>query len=67
MYIDGKVIPRGTLVAYPTADVHLDPDLYPDPWKFNPACPQPKGDLTYLRFGGGVCFALASYQMGFCN
>ena len=51
MYIDGKVIPRGTLVAYPTADVHLDPDLYPDPWKFDHARPQPKGKLTYLGFG----------------
>ncbi|KAH9998593.1 cytochrome P450 [Russula vinacea] len=25
MYIDGKLIPTGALVAYPVADVHLDP------------------------------------------
>jgi hypothetical protein len=25
MYIDGKVTPTGALVAYPAADVHLDP------------------------------------------
>jgi sterol 14-demethylase len=60
MYIDGKVIPRGALVAYPGADVHLDPALYPDPWKFDPARPQPKGNLTYLGWGGGACLALAS-------
>jgi cytochrome P450 len=54
MYIDGKVIPRGALVAYPAASVHLDPVLYPDPWKFDPARPQPKGNLTYLGFGGGA-------------
>jgi cytochrome P450 len=58
MYIDGKVIPRGALVAYPGADVHLDPALYPDPWKFDPARPQPKGNLTYLGWGGGACLRL---------
>jgi sterol 14-demethylase len=51
MYIDGKAIPTGALVAYPAADVHLDPALYPDPWKFDPARPQPKGNLTYLGWG----------------
>jgi len=54
MYIDGKVIPTGALVAYPAANVHLDPALYPDPWKFDPTRPQPKGSLTYLGWGGGV-------------
>jgi sterol 14-demethylase len=54
MYIDGKVIPRGALVAYPAASVHLDPELYPDPWKFDPARPQPKGNLTYLGWGVGA-------------
>ena len=61
MYIDGKVIPTGALVAYPAASVHLDPALYPDPWKFDPARPQPKGNLTYLGWGGGAFFALASF------
>lgn len=58
MYIDGKLIPTGALVAYPVADVHLDPALYPDPWKFDPTRLQPKGNLTYLGWGGGVCFFL---------
>ena len=58
MYIDGKVIPTGALVAYPAADVHLDPALYPDPWKFDPERPQPKGNLTYLGWGGGAFLAL---------
>ena len=58
MYIDGKVIPTGALVAYPVADVHLDPALYPDPWKFDPARPRPKGNLTYLGWGGGAFFSL---------
>jgi cytochrome P450 len=60
MYIDGKVIPTGALVAYPAADVHLDPTLYPDPWKFDPARPQPKGNLTFLGWGAGTCLRFAS-------
>jgi len=58
MYIDGKVIPTGALVAHPAANVHLDPALYPDPWKFDPARPQPKGNLTYLGWGGGAVLRL---------
>jgi Cytochrome P450 len=54
MYIDGKVIPTGTLVVYPFSSVHLNPALYPDPWKFDPARSQPKADLTYLGWGGGA-------------
>jgi cytochrome P450 len=54
MYIDGKVIPTGTLVVYPFSSVHLNPELYPDPWKFDPARPQPKTNLTYLGWGGGA-------------
>ena len=65
MYIDGKVIPSGALVAYPGADVHLDPALYPDPWKFNPARPQPKGSLTYLGWGAGACLRLRLLPKGF--
>jgi cytochrome P450 len=64
MYIDGKVIPRGALVAYPAANVHLDSALYPDPWKFDPARPQPKGNLTYLGWGGGACLSLLLLPKG---
>jgi cytochrome P450 len=58
MYIDGKAISTGALVAYPSADVHLDPTLYPDPWKFDPARPQPKDSLAYLAWGVGACLGL---------
>ncbi|KAH9018679.1 cytochrome P450 [Lactarius pseudohatsudake] len=51
-YIDGKVIPTGTLVVYPFSDVHLNPVLYPDPWRFDPTRPQlqadSEGDLSWL-------------------
>ncbi|KAH9029058.1 cytochrome P450 [Lactarius pseudohatsudake] len=52
MYIDGKVIPTGTLVVYPFYDVHLNPALYPDPWRFDPTRPQLQAD-SYVGWGGG--------------
>jgi sterol 14-demethylase len=63
IYIDGKVIPTGTLVVYPLADVHLNPTIYPDPWKFDPERPQPKGNLAYLGWGGGACFFASSSSL----
>jgi cytochrome P450 len=58
MYIDGKVIPTGTLVVYPFANDHLNPALYPDPWNFDPSRPQPADNLAYLGWGGGAHFFL---------
>ncbi|KAH9029066.1 cytochrome P450 [Lactarius pseudohatsudake] len=52
MYIDGKVIPTGTLVVYPFSDVHLNPALYPDPWRFDPTRPQLQAE-SYVGWGGG--------------
>lgn len=53
-YIDGKVIPTGTLVVYPFSDVHLNPALYPDPWRFDPARPPHlAADYAYVGWGGG--------------
>ena len=53
MHIDGKVIPTGTLVMYPFADVHLNSVLYPDPWRFDPTRPHLEADFAYVGFGGG--------------
>ena len=55
MYINGKLIPNGAYVIYPFSDVHLDSDLYPDPWKFDPG----RKEVTHVPFGyvgwgGGV-------------
>ena len=54
MYIDGKIIPTGTCVVYPFSDVHLDHELYPNPWKFNPGRPDAKGPFAYVGWGGGT-------------
>lgn len=47
LYIDGKIIPTGAYVIYPFSDVHLDPELYPDPWKFDPG----RKEATHVPFG----------------
>jgi cytochrome P450 len=56
LYIDGKVIPRDAYVVYPFSDVHLDPDLYPNPWMFDPGRPAPdsKSAYSYVGWGGGM-------------
>ncbi|KAL4079630.1 cytochrome P450 [Scleroderma citrinum] len=55
--IDSKTIPSGALVVYPFSDVHLNPDIYPDPWKFDPNREAAKTPFGYLGWGGGktVC------------
>ncbi|KAJ8081843.1 hypothetical protein AAF712_004751 [Marasmius tenuissimus] len=60
MYIDGKVIPADAYVVYPFSDVHLDPEIYPDPWKFDPGRPtvtDASHAYSYVGWGGGktVC------------
>lgn len=55
MYIDGKAIPTGAFVIYPFSDVHVNPDLYQDPWKFDPARLPAKGEFSYIGWGGGTC------------
>ncbi|KAJ7097720.1 cytochrome P450, partial [Mycena epipterygia] len=34
--VSDKVIPKGNFLIYPLADVHADPDIYPEPSKFDP-------------------------------
>lgn len=55
LYIDGKIIPSGTFVVYPFADVHLNESLYPDPWIFDPTRAPAKGEFSYVGWGGGTC------------
>lgn len=54
VYINDKMIPTGAYVIYPFSDVHLNPQLYPDPWKFDPSRPDPKTAFGYVGWGGGA-------------
>ncbi|KAG8412481.1 hypothetical protein J3459_015945 [Metarhizium acridum] len=59
----GEVIPNGAYAAYAVADVHLNPELYPEPHEFNPGryldSPKthPEEAHSYLGWGSGrhVC------------
>ena len=56
VFIDGKIVPPGAFVIYPFSDVHLNEDLYPDPWRFDPGRPAPKeaNEFSYIGWGGGT-------------
>ncbi|KAF8889672.1 cytochrome P450 [Infundibulicybe gibba] len=60
IYIDGKLIPTGAYVIYPFSDVHLDPDMYPDPWKFDPDRQPAKAEFGYVGWGGGKTLCLGT-------
>ena len=54
-YIDKRRIPTGAYVMYPFSDVHLNPRLYPDPWKFDPGRAEAKDtSFGYVGWGGGM-------------
>ena len=54
LYINNKIIPTDAYVVYPFSDVHLDPEIYPDPWQFDPSRKAANHALLeYLGWGGG--------------
>ena len=58
LYINDKLIPTGAYVIYPFSDVHLDPEVYPDPWKFDPSRKEPTHiPYSYVGWGGGINFS----------
>lgn len=52
-YIDGTRVPSGAYVVYPFSDIHLNPQLYPDPWTFDPDRTQRTAQYEYVGWGGG--------------
>ncbi|KAL0959941.1 hypothetical protein HGRIS_011605 [Hohenbuehelia grisea] len=61
MHMDGKRIPTGAYVVYPFADVHLDPEIYADPSKFDPTRPEEtKVPFGYVGWGGGKTVCLGT-------
>ncbi|KAH9911851.1 cytochrome P450 [Amylocystis lapponica] len=45
--LGGKTVPTGAFVLYPFSDAHLSAELYPDPWRFDPARPESKMPCAY--------------------
>lgn len=58
VYIGDKVVPTGAYVLYPFSDVHLDPGIYEDPWRFDPGREGRKdnveGSFDYVGWGAGT-------------
>lgn len=56
--IRGKVAKRGDFIAYPMSDVHLNPEYYPEPHKYDPGRwlrpdPVPNTVYPFVGFGAG--------------
>lgn len=60
--IDDVTIEKGDFVMYSVAQVHLNPDIYPNPTTFDPERYVPgreedkKEGLAYLGWGAGASF-----------
>jgi cytochrome P450 len=60
MHIDGKRIRTGDYVIYPFYDVHLNPDIYSEPHKFDPSRREEiKSAYGYIGWGAGEFFSLS--------
>ncbi|KAF9010183.1 cytochrome P450 [Cyathus striatus] len=60
-YINNKIIPTGAYVIYPFSDIHLDPEIYPDPWKFDPGRKESiDTPFGYVGWGGGKTLCLGT-------
>jgi cytochrome P450 len=55
VYIDGNIIPTGSYIVYPYSDVHLNPEIYPEPLRFDPTrrLETKETSYAYVGFGGG--------------
>ena len=56
--IGEQVVKQGDFLAYSLADVHLNPEYYPEPYKYDPGRwlrpdPLPNAAYTYLGWGAG--------------
>jgi sterol 14-demethylase len=56
--IGEQVVERGDFLVYPLSDVHLDPECYPEPYKYDPGRwlrpdPLPNAVYPFLGWGAG--------------
>jgi len=55
--IGEQVVKRGDFLAYPLSEVHLNPEYYPDPYKYDPGRwlrPDPVPNVIYPFLGWGA-------------
>ena len=46
----GRKIPAGSAVMAPTWYIHHDPEVWPDPWKFDPERFSPENRFDNFRY-----------------
>lgn len=55
--INGKLVRRGDFLTYPISEVHLNPEFYPNPHKYDPGRwlrPDPVPNVVYPYLGWGA-------------
>ena len=55
--IYGRVVKRGDVLLYPSSDTNMNPDYYPNPYKYDPGRwlrPDPVPDAAYPFLGWGA-------------
>ncbi|KAF8992218.1 cytochrome P450 [Cyathus striatus] len=61
-FINDKIIPTGAYVIYPFSDIHLDPEVYPDSWKFDLGRKESIDTLfRYVCWGRGSTWCLGTH------
>lgn len=62
LYLGGKAVPPGAFVMYPFSDVHLSPEVYKDPWRWDPGRTEMslKAPYAYVGMGAGECAYLTA-------
>jgi retinoid hydroxylase len=63
---NGYRIPKGWQVLYRIPEAHFDPDIYPEPDRFDPDRSTTKAsDYNFVTYGGGsrICIGMAFAQM----
>ncbi|KAI0642644.1 cytochrome P450 [Trametes meyenii] len=60
LHLGGKAVPPGAFVMYPFSDVHLSPEMYRDPWRWDPARKEMdlKAPYAYVGMGAGATMCL---------
>ncbi|KAI7975243.1 hypothetical protein EIK77_003345 [Talaromyces pinophilus] len=62
-----EVIPAGSFAIYNTTEIHLNPELYPEPTKYKPERWMPGNDDYKKVAYGCKCFPLLYYQLPSSN
>ena len=64
--VDGAIVRRGNFVTYQVADAHLNPEIYPDPLRFDPERFVHGREEDQREAFGFVGWGAGEYLISFC-